>query len=149
MQIPNNSSFGGGRSPGCTAEVWQPLAKLGWVWSFSFQEGEKAKPSICPVFELFELLVLILLSGPEKVAPIPPFLSRGRCSLAEPSWSESSGRLFHSSFSCCFSSGSPALSQCQRKTTAVPFPTILPDHSTPCSDTQMARLHSEPRRCHL
>lgn len=78
------------------------------------------------------------------MAPIPPFLSLRQLGPAEPSCSESSERLFRFSFSCCSSSGSPALYRCQRKTTVVPSPTILPDHSTPCSDTQMALLRSEP-----
>lgn len=83
------------------------------------------------------------------MAPIPPFLSLSPLSPAEVSCSECSGRLFPSSFSCCSSSGLPALYQCRRKTTAVPSPTISPGHSTPCSDTQMALLPSEPSGCYL
>ena len=81
------------------------------------------------------------------MAPIPPFLSQGQVGPAAASCSESSEQLFPFSFSCSSSSGLPALYQCQRKTTAVPSPTILPDHSTPCSDTQTALLLSEPSRC--
>lgn len=83
------------------------------------------------------------------MAPIPPFLRLGQLGPAGLSSSECSERLFHFSFSCCSSSGSPALYPCQRKTTAVPSPTILPGHSTPCSDTQMALLPSERSRCYL
>lgn len=90
----------------------------------------------------------IPLSGPEKVAPIPPFLSPGQLGPAELSCPECSERPFHSSFSCCSSSGSPASYRCRRKTTAVPSPTTLPGPSTPCSDTPTALLPSEPSgRC--
>lgn len=119
------------------------------AWPFSFQEGAEAKSSVDPTLELSELFMSILLSGPQKVAPIPPFLSLGQIGPAAPSCTESSEQLFPFSFSCCSSSGSPALYQCQRKTTAVPSPTTLPGHSTPCSDTRMALLHSELSRCHL
>lgn len=85
----------------------------------------------------------ILPSGPKKVAAIPPFLNPGQCGQVDPSCSGSSGLLSPFSCSCCSLLDSPALYPCPRKTTAVPSPTTLPDHSTPCSDTPMVLLHSE------
>lgn len=85
----------------------------------------------------------ILPLGPQKVAPVPPFLNPGRHGWVEPSCSGSSEQLFPFSCSCCSLSDSPALYPCRRKTTAAPSPTTLPDRSIRCSDTPMALLHSE------
>lgn len=88
----------------------------------------------------------ILSLGPQKMAPVPPFLNPGQHGWVEPSCTGSSGQLFPFSCSCCSLSDSPALYPCQRKTTAAPSPTTLPDHSIQCSDTPTALLHSEASR---
>lgn len=79
------------------------------------------------------------------MAAIPPLLNPGQHGWGEPSCSGSSGLLFPFSCSCCSLLDSPASYPCQRKTTAVPSPTTLPDHSTPCSDTPTVLRHSEAR----
>nr|XP_045014662.1 nesprin-1 isoform X2 [Jaculus jaculus] len=88
-------------------------------------------------------------AGPQEVAAIPPLLSGSRRGWAGRSCAGSSGQPFPSSCFCCCSSGWPASYPCQRKTTAVPCPTTLPDHSTLCSDIRMVPLRSEPSTCYL
>lgn len=78
------------------------------------------------------------------MAPIPPFLNPGEHGQVEISCSGSSGQLLRFSCSYCFFlSDSPPLYPCQKKTTAAPSPTTLPDRSIPCSDTPTALLLSE------
>lgn len=81
--------------------------------------------------------------GPQKVAPIPPFLKPGQHGQVEISCSGSSGQLFRFSCSYYSLSDSPPVYPYRKKTTAVPSPTTLPDRSIPCSDIPTVLLPSE------
>lgn len=109
------------------------------------KEKKKKKQSSHPVFSCLSILPL----GPQKVAPIPPFLSPGQHGGLNPSCSGSCGLPSPFSCSCCSLLDSSSLYPCQRKTTAVPAPTTSPDHSTLCSDTPMVLLRFEASRCPL
>jgi hypothetical protein len=120
---------------------------LCFAWPFMSQGGTRARNTkASPSCIWVELFMSILPLGPQEMAPIPPVLTPGQNGWVEPSCSGSSGQLFPFSCSCCCLLDSPALYPCQRKTTAVPSPTTLPDPSIRCSDIPTVLLHSEASR---